>query len=69
MSKMASVLQAMRRQIRRKEEIYMQWIPGHSKHLGKRNWPMGWHSWFSKGTNFCPAWMKMAFQEDSEESY
>ena len=30
--KLASVLQTIRRQIRRKEEIYMQWTPGHSKH-------------------------------------
>ena len=59
--KMASVLQAMRRQIRRKEEIYMQWIPGHSKHLGNEM-ADGLAFLVSKGTNFCPAWMKMAFR-------
>ena len=31
---LVSVLQSTRRQIRRKEEIYMQWTPGHSNYLG-----------------------------------
>ena len=52
--KLASVLQTMRRQIRRKEEIYMQWTPGHSKHLGNEM-ADGLAFLGSKGTGFCPA--------------
>ena len=33
-SSLVSTLQTMRRQIRRREEFFMQWTPGHSKHLG-----------------------------------
>ena len=55
--KLASVLQTMRRQIRRKEEIYMQWTPGHSKHLGNEM-ADGLAFLGSKGTSFCPNWMK-----------
>ena len=60
--KLASVLQAMRRQIRRKEEIYMQWTLGHSKHLGNEM-ADGLAFLGSKGISFCPAWMKMAFRK------
>ena len=60
--KLASVLQTLRRQIRRKEEIYMQWTPGHSKHLGNEM-ADGLAFLGSKGTSFCPAWMKMAFRK------
>ena len=35
--KLASVLQTTRRQIRRKEEIYMQWTLGHSETSWQRN--------------------------------
>ena len=58
--RLASVLQTMRRQIRRKEEIYMQWTPGHSKHLGNEM-ADGLAFLGSKGTSFCPAWMKNGF--------
>ena len=60
--KMASVLQTIRRQIRRKEEIYMQWTLGHSKHLGNEM-ADGLAFLGSKGTSFCPAWMQMAFRK------
>jgi len=60
--KLASVLQTMRRQIRGKEEIYMQWTPGHSKHLGNEM-ADGLAFLGSKGTSFCPAWMKTAFRK------
>ena len=59
--KLASVLQTLRRQIRRKEEIYMRWTPRHSKHLGNEM-ADGLAHLGSKGTSFCPAWMKMAFR-------
>ena len=59
--KLASVLQTKRRQIRRKEEIYMQWTPGHSKHLGKEM-ADGLAFLGSKGTSFCTTWIKMAFR-------
>ena len=57
--KLASVLQTMRRQVSRKEEIYMQWTPSHSKHLGNEM-ADGLAFLGSKGISFCPAWMKMA---------
>ena len=60
--KLASVLQTMRRQIRRKEEIYMQWTPGHSKHHGNEMTD-GLAFLGSTGTSFCPVWMKMAFRK------
>ena len=60
--KLASVLQTLRRQIRRKDEIYMQWTPGHSKHLGNEM-ADGLAYLGSKGISFCPAWMKMAFRK------
>ena len=60
--KLGSVLQTMRRQIRRKEEIYMQWTPGHSKHLGNEM-ADGLAFLGSKGTSFCSAWMELAFRK------
>ena len=60
--KLISVLQTMRRQIRRKEEIYMQWTPGHSKHLGNEM-ADGLAFLGSQGTCFCPNWMKDAFRK------
>ena len=66
--KLVSLLQTMRRQIRRKEEIYMQWTPGHSKHLG--NEMAGGLAFLgSQGTCFCPNWMKDAFRKAHKESY
>ena len=59
--KLASVLQTMRRQIRRKEEIYMQWTPGHSKHLGNEM-ADGLAQLGSQGTSLCPNWMKNGFR-------
>ena len=60
--KVASVLQTTRRQIRRKEKIYMQWTPGHSKHLGKEM-ADGLAYLGSKKTNFSPVWMKTALRK------
>ena len=59
---LVSVLQTIRRQIRRKEEIYMQWTPGHSKHLGNE---MADGSAFlgSQGKCFGPQWVKGALKE------
>ena len=66
--KLASVLQTMRRQIRRKEEIYMQWTPGHSKHLWQRN-----GRWVGipglQGHQLLHRLDENGFQEDSKESY
>ena len=59
---LVSVLQTIRRQIRRKAEIYMQWTLGHSKHLGNAL-ADGLAFLGSHGTRFCPQWMKDAFQE------
>ena len=60
--RLVSVLQAVRRQIRREEEIYMQWTPGHSNHFGNEIADvlafLG-----SQGTCFCPNWMKDAFRK------
>ena len=60
--RLVSVLQTMRRQIRRKEEIYMQWTPGHSKHLGNEM-ADGLAFIGSQGTCFGPHWMKDAFKK------
>ena len=60
--KLVSVLQTIRRQIRRKEEIYMQWTPGHSKHLGNQM-ADGLPFLGSQGTCFCPNRMKDAFRK------
>ena len=65
--KLASVLQTIRRQIRRKEEIYMQWTPGHSKHLGNEM-ADGLAFVGSKGTSFSPVWMKMALRKLHERA-
>ena len=59
--RLVSVLQTIRRQIRRKEEIYTQWTPGHSKHLGNEM-ADGLAFLGSQGTCFCPNWMKYAFR-------
>ena len=59
---LVSVLQTIRRQIRRKEEIYMQWTPGHSKHLGNEI-ADGLAFLGSQVTCFCPQWMKDTFKE------
>ena len=64
--KLASVSQTMRRQIRRKEEIYMQWTPGHSKHLGKWRW-VGVPG--LQGHKPLHRLDENGFQEDSQESY
>jgi len=60
--KQASVLQTTRRQIRRKEEIYMQWFPGHSKHLGNKM-ADGLAFLGSKKSSFSPVWMKTALRK------
>ena len=60
--KLASVLQTTRRQIRRKGEIYMQWTPGHSKHLGNEM-ADGLPFLGSKKTSFSPVWMKTALRK------
>ena len=52
----------MRRQISRKEDIYMLWIPGQSKHLGNEM-ADGMAFLGSQGTCFCPKWMKDAFKK------
>ena len=59
---LVSVLQTIRRQIRREEEIYMRWTPGHSRHLGNE---MADDLAFlgSQGTCFCPQWMRDALKE------
>ena len=59
---LVSVLQTIRRQIRRKEEIYMRWTPGHSRHLGNEM-ADGLAFLGSQGTCFCPQWMKDALKE------
>ena len=67
--KLASVLQTMRRQIRRKEEIYMQWIPGHSKHLGNEM-ADGWVGIPGfQGYQLLSRLDEDGFQKDSQESY
>jgi len=60
--KLASVLQSTRRQIRKKEEIYMQWTPGHSKHLGNEM-ADGLAFLGSKKTSFSRVWMKTALRQ------
>ena len=65
--KLASVSQTLRRQIRRKEEIYMQWTPGHPKHLGNEM-AHGLAYLGSKGTSFCTALDEDGLQETSQES-
>jgi len=60
--KLASVLQTMRRQIRRKGEIYMQWTPGHSKLFGDEM-ADGLAFLVSQGKSFCPNWTKHAFRK------
>ena len=66
--KLVSVLQTIRRQIRREEEIYMQWTPGHSKHLGNEM-ADGLAFLGSQGTCFCPNWMKDVFREGSQDTH
>ena len=59
---LVSVLQTIRRQIRRKEEIFMQWTLGHSRHLGNEM-AEGLAFLGSQGTCFCLQWMKDALKE------
>jgi len=59
---LVSVLQTIRRRIRRKEEIYLQWTLGHSKHLGNEM-ADGLAFLGSQGTCFGPQWMKDALKE------
>ena len=54
-----SVLQSIRRQIRRKGEIYVQWTLSHSKHLDNEM-ADGLAYLGSQGTCYGPQWMKDA---------
>ena len=56
------VLQTLRRQIRRKEKIYIQWTPGHSKHLGNEM-ADGLAFLGSQSTCDGTQWMKDALKE------
>ena len=66
--KLACVLQTMRRQIRRKEEIYMQWTPGHSKLFGNEM-ADGLAFLVSQGQELLSQLDEACIQEGSKESY
>ena len=56
------VLPTPRRQVHRKEEIYMQWTPGHSRHLGNEM-ADGLAFLVSQSTCDGTQWMKDAIRE------